>query len=248
MTTAPLRGDEPTATCDARPGDRPARRGRRGEGAPSQGWTARDADRDRVRELAARPRSPLAPRQAGLRAAAVLGDCGLRSAELRGLVARDLRRPRANARHLRVLGLGKGGTEREVPIPEATEAALGAWLAVHPPARGRGLRDEQPLFVRFRRFPAPNRPSRCPVRPCTISCARARAPLACRSGSRTHTPRAPLGHVAARRRRPIHRVCARLGHADLRTTSRYAADQLDSLDDVADLLDRRYQASRRAGR
>jgi integrase len=27
----------------------------------------------------------------------VLGDCGLRSAELRGLRARDLRRPRANA-------------------------------------------------------------------------------------------------------------------------------------------------------
>src|SRR4051812_12120922 len=32
----------------------------------------------------------------------VLGDCGLRSAELRGLIARDLRRPRANARHLRL--------------------------------------------------------------------------------------------------------------------------------------------------
>jgi integrase len=32
----------------------------------------------------------------------VLGDCGLRSAELRGLITRDLRRPRANARHLRL--------------------------------------------------------------------------------------------------------------------------------------------------
>ena len=31
----------------------------------------------------------------------VLGDCGLRSAELCGLVVRDVRRPRANARHLR---------------------------------------------------------------------------------------------------------------------------------------------------
>jgi integrase len=31
----------------------------------------------------------------------VLGDCGLRSAELRGLRARDLRRPRSNARHYR---------------------------------------------------------------------------------------------------------------------------------------------------
>src|SRR3954451_5521552 len=54
----------------------------------------------------------------------VLGDCGLRSAELRGLVARDLRRPRANARHVRLFVRGKGGSEREVPIPEATQAAL----------------------------------------------------------------------------------------------------------------------------
>ena len=47
----------------------------------------------------------------------VLGDCGLRSAELRGLRARDLRRPRANARHHRLYVRGKGGREREVPVP-----------------------------------------------------------------------------------------------------------------------------------
>src|SRR3954451_22754598 len=74
----------------------------------------------------------------------VLDDCGLRSAEVRGLVARDLRRPRANARYRRLFVRGKGGTEREVPIPEATQAALAAWLSAHPLARGRGLRDEQP--------------------------------------------------------------------------------------------------------
>jgi integrase len=45
----------------------------------------------------------------------VLGDCGLRSAELRGLRARDLRRPRANARHHRLYVHGKGGRERDVP-------------------------------------------------------------------------------------------------------------------------------------
>src|SRR5450755_781272 len=37
----------------------------------------------------------------------VLGDCGLRSAELRGLRARDLRRPRSNARHYRLFVRGK---------------------------------------------------------------------------------------------------------------------------------------------
>lgn len=80
----------------------------------------------------------------------VLGDCGIRSAELRGLLARDVRKPRSNARHHRLYIRGKGGVEREVPIPEATFAALGAWLAVHPLARGRaGLRDEHHLFVRL---------------------------------------------------------------------------------------------------
>src|SRR5215210_2453573 len=89
----------------------------------------------------------------------VLGDCGLRSGELRGLIARDLRRPRANARHRRLYVRGKGGTEREVPVPEETLAALEAWLAVHPLARGRGgLRDDQPLFVRLGRHPGAEAP------------------------------------------------------------------------------------------
>jgi len=47
---------------------------------------------------------------------------------------------------------------------------------------------------------------------------------------------------------PIHRVSARLGHADLRTTSRYAADHPDHVDDIADVVDRRHQATRRGGR
>lgn len=49
---------------------------------------------------------------------------------------------------------------------------------------------------------------------------------------------------------PIHVVKDRLGHADLRTTSVYAASRPESIDDVADLLDRHDQAQRRncAGR
>ncbi len=81
----------------------------------------------------------------------VLGDCGLRSAELRGLRAPDLRRPRSNARHYRLFVLGKGGREREVPVPLAVQAALEAWTAVHPLARGVALLDEQTLFVRLGR-------------------------------------------------------------------------------------------------
>ena len=177
----------------------------------------------------------------------VLGDCGLRSAELRGLVARDLRRPRANARHLRLFVRGKGGGEREVPVPEATQAALEAWLAVHPLARGRGLRDEQPLFVRLGRFPGAEPPEPLSgqavhklVRACALA-AGVPERLAHPHALRTYWATSLLEDGV-----PIHRVSNRLGHADLRTTSRYAADHPDHVDDVADVLDRRHQAARRA--
>ncbi|MGO9956259.1 MAG: hypothetical protein ACLP50_09815 [Solirubrobacteraceae bacterium] len=76
----------------------------------------------------------------------------LRSAELRGLRAQDLRRPRSNARHYRLFVRGKGGREREVPDPGAVQQALEAWVKVHPLARGVALLDEQPLFVRLGRL------------------------------------------------------------------------------------------------
>src|SRR5918912_1943560 len=179
----------------------------------------------------------------------VLGDCGLRSAELRGLIARDLRRPRANARHLRLFVRGKGGTEREVPVPEATRAALGAWLAVHPLARGRGLRDEQPVFVRLGRLPGAELPEPLSgqavhklVRTCALA-AGVPERLAHPHALRNHWAKSLLADGV-----PIQRVSSRLGHADLRATSRYAADHPDQVDDVADVLDRRHQASRRARR
>jgi len=81
----------------------------------------------------------------------VLGDCGLRAGELRGLQAGDLRRPRSNARHFRLFVRGKGGTEREVHVPQATQDAPDSRLAVHPLARYGRLRDDEPLFVRLGR-------------------------------------------------------------------------------------------------
>lgn len=44
----------------------------------------------------------------------------------------------------------------------------------------------------------------------------------------------------------IHEVQAGLGHADLRTTGRYAAVRPDSGQKLADVIDRRHQAARRA--
>jgi site-specific recombinase XerD len=179
----------------------------------------------------------------------VLGDCGLRSAELRGLRAQDLRRPRSNARHYRLFVRGKGGREREVPVPEAVHQAIEAWVKVHPLARGGvGLRDEQPLFVRLGRH-ASEQPvalsAQAVYRLVHHSCQAAGVPdrlahpHALRAYWATHCLEAGVS---------VHEVSARLGHVDLRTTARYAAPRPERVDDIADVLDRHHQTARRAGR
>jgi integrase len=177
----------------------------------------------------------------------VLGDCGLRSAELRGLRGRDLRRPRSNARHYRFFVRGKGGREREVPVPDAAQAALEAWLKVHPLARGVGLRDEEPLFVRLGRHAheTPVALSAEAVYRIVNRCAgeagipsRLAHPHALRSYWATDSLEAGV---------PVHEASARLGHADLRTTARYAAVREERVDSIADIRDRREQQRRRTG-
>ena len=178
----------------------------------------------------------------------VLGDCGLRSAELRGLRAQDLRRPRSNARHFRLFVRGKGGREREVPVPEAVQEGIGAWVKVHPLARGIALRDEDPLFVRLGRHAhedpvmlSAEAVYRLVHRHCLAAGVpdRLAHPHALRSYWATHCLEAGVS---------VHEVSARLGHVDLRTTARYAAARPERVDEIADVLDRRHQADRRAGR
>jgi len=178
----------------------------------------------------------------------VLGDCGLRSAELRGLRARDLRRPRSNARHHRLYVRGKGGREREVPVPDAVQQALEAWTAVHPLARGVGLLDEQPLFVRLGRHGGQD-PT--PLSAVAVHRLVRRSCLAAGVPDRLAHPHALRAYWATHLLEagvPVHEVSARLGHVDLRTTARYAAPRPERVDDVAEVLDRRHQAARRAGR
>ena len=76
----------------------------------------------------------------------VLGDTGLRSIDLRGLVAADLIRARIDSprRSLRIQR-SKRGHGRTVPLPTAADTALERWLAVHP--AGRPLPETAPLFV-----------------------------------------------------------------------------------------------------
>jgi len=171
----------------------------------------------------------------------VLGDCGLRSAELRRLRAQDLRRPRANARYFRLYVRGKGGREREVSVPDVVKSAVDAWIRVHPLAKATGLRDEHPLFVRLGRHgrEQPEPLSAVAVyrlvnRDCLDAGIpdRLAHPHALRSYWATHLLEAGAS---------IHEVSARLGHVDLRTTARYAAVREHSADELADTLDRGHQ-------
>lgn len=178
----------------------------------------------------------------------VLGDCGLRSAELRGLRGRDLRRPRVNARHFRLFVRGKGGREREVPVPEVVQQALVSWMKVHPLARGIALGDDDPLFVRLGRH-ADEDPVALSAE-AVYRVVRRHAGAAGIPGRLAH-PHALRAYWATHLLEAgvaVHEVSARLGHVDLRTTARYAAPGAERIDSIADVLDRRHHAARREGR
>jgi integrase len=129
-------------------------------------------------------------------------------------------------------------------VPLAVQ--LESWLKVHPLARGVGLLDEQPLFVRLGRH-GHERPlplsavgvHRLVRRSCTAAGVPERLshPHALRAYWATHCLEAGV---------PVHTVSARLGHVDLRTTARYAAPRPEQIADIADVLDRRHQAARRS--
>jgi integrase len=177
----------------------------------------------------------------------VLGDCGLRSAELRGLRARDLRRPRSNARHHRLFVRGKGGREREVPVPEAVQQALEAWFKVHPLARGVALRDEDPLFVRLGRHGHQDPDALSAEAVYRLVSRHAQAAGVPDRLAHPHALRAYWATHCLEAGVPVHEVSARLGHVDLRTTARYAATRAERVDEIADVLDRRHLEQRRRG-
>jgi len=168
----------------------------------------------------------------------VLGDCGLRSAELRALRGRDVRRPRSNSRRLTLLVRGKGGREREVPIPSDCQRALEAWIAAHPLARRIGLLEAEPLFVRLGRHgqePPEALSAMAVYRIVRRSCLQAGIPqrLAHPHALRTFWATRLLEAGVA-----IHEVAERLGHVDLRTTARYAATRPDGGELIAEVIDR----------
>jgi site-specific recombinase XerD len=116
---------------------------------------------------------------------------------------------------------------------------------VHRWRAAAGCATSSPVFVRLGRFPGAEPPEPLSaqavhklVRTCALA-AGVPARLAHPHALRTYWATSLLEDGV-----PIHRVSNRLGHADLRTTSRYAADHPDRVEDVVDVLDRRHQARR----
>ncbi len=130
---------------------------------------------------------------------------------------------------------------------EAVQHALESWAAVHPLARGVGLLDGQPLFVRLGRHGDQE-----PLRLSAVAVHRLlrRHGLAGGVPERLAHPHALRAYWATQLLEagvPVHEVSARLRHVDLRTTARYAAPRPERVDEIAEVLDRRHHAARRAG-
>jgi site-specific recombinase XerD len=180
----------------------------------------------------------------------LLGDCGLRNAELRCLTARAIRRPRANSTHHHLFVRGKGDVEREIPIPAATHAALETWLRSHPQRVGGGLRDDDVLFMSLARASKTVPGATVPGAISQQGLAKLVRGYAAVAGvpERLAHPHALRGYYAttlAGERVPIQEIKARLGHASIETTARYLAELTGQGEGVGDVLDRHHQAQRR---
>ena len=173
----------------------------------------------------------------------LMGDCGLRNAELRALTIRAIRRPRANSVHHHLFVCGKGDVEREIPIPAATYAVLQAWLRVHPHREGGGLRDQDVIFVRLSRDR-----SRGAISQQALARLVRRYAQVAGVPERLAHPHALRGYYAttlANEGVAIQDIKARLGHASIETTARYLSELGDHATRVGDVLDRHHEAQRR---
>lgn len=173
----------------------------------------------------------------------LLGDCGLRNAELRSLTMRAIRRPRADSAHHHLFVRGKGDVEREIPIPAVTCAVLEAWLRVHPQREGGGLRDGDVIFVRLARDG-----SRGAISQQVLAKLVRRYAAVAGVSERLAHPHALRRYYAttlAGEGVAIQEMTARLGHASIETTARYLAELAVGGVGVGDVLDRHHEAQRR---
>ncbi len=156
--------------------------------------------------------------------AELLYGAGLRVGELTSLDVRDVDLAQGEVRVL-----GKGGKERVVPLPAATRAALGAWLAER---RRPGVLAE-PLFtaLRARKGEAPRR-----LDPRDVRRRLARRALAAGLSDRVHPHR--LRHSYATHLldmgADLRAIQELLGHASLSTTQKYTAVSAERLVAVYD--------------
>jgi len=204
---------------------------------PAPPVTLTDAEYERLLAM------PNRARAIGRRDAAILqllGDAGLRSAELRTLRVRDLLRARRDSprRSLRITS-GKGGRGRLVRLTRAADQALDRWLAVHPArlARTQLVAEDAPLVCTL------GRGGRDAGRPLSADALeRLVAHHARKAGLPAH-----LAHPHVLRRycltrlaelgTPIQRIARFAGHADIRVTQQYLAAGDPDLIETIDVVD-----------
>ena len=152
----------------------------------------------------------------------LLYGAGLRVGEA---VALDVRDVDVLAREVRVLG--KGSKERSVPLPQAAQEALSAWLAI----RRRPGYQAEPLFVSFRPGAQGRRLGERSVR--RLLAARGRG-----AGVVDHVHPHRLRHSYATHLldmgADLRSIQELLGHASLATTQRYLAVSAARLFEVYD--------------
>lgn len=168
---------------------------------------------------------------------AVLGDCGLRNAELRKLRVHSMVKRRSDFAHKQLVVDGKGSYQRTVPLTERAQEAVEAWL---------DLRDElAPLgdfmFVGFDKSGRQVRTSDAPISSRTLE--RTVEKIGRVAGLpaellTVHTLRHTYATLALTAGMPLQLLQKRLGHASVQTTVRYVHEDADSLEAEMGLLNR----------
>lgn len=179
----------------------------------------------------------------------ILGDCGLRSMELRKLRMKSVVAGRKDSQRLALVVDGKGSYQRTVPLTARAQEALATWGQVR---EELGI-DSEWLFVGFhkggerpieRDGPAPRRPIDAKTLERVVKRLGREAGL---DYLTVHTLRHTYATLALAVGMPLQLLQKRMGHASIKTTERYVHVDADALDQELALLDGAIDSARKRG-
>jgi site-specific recombinase XerD len=175
----------------------------------------------------------------------ILGDCGLRSMEIRRLRMQNVKKRRSDSEHKVLVVDGKGSYQRTVPLTERAQEALETWAEVR---RDLGIESEWVFVGFYKGGKTPLRPRTdvnggpLPARPLDPkSLERVVKKLGGEAGidrelQTVHTLRHTYATLALAAGMPLQLLQKRLGHASIKTTERYVHVDTDALEAELALL------------